>query len=61
MALSGKPIVVCSNHQGSGDSNDTIAVAQGGVPSSTACRRSLRACAGSSTSATHAARPGAGN
>ena len=32
MALSGKPIVVCSNHQGSGDSNDTIAVAQGGVP-----------------------------
>jgi acyl-CoA synthetase (NDP forming) len=32
MAASGKPVVVCSNYQGSGDSNDTIAVARGGVP-----------------------------
>jgi acyl-CoA synthetase (NDP forming) len=32
MAATGKPVVVCSNHQGSGDSNDTIAVARGGVP-----------------------------
>lgn len=32
MAASGKPVVVCSNHQGSGDSRDTIEVARDGVP-----------------------------
>ncbi|MBM3521962.1 MAG: acetate--CoA ligase family protein [Alphaproteobacteria bacterium] len=32
MAATGKPIVVCSNHQGSGDSCDTVEIVRGGVP-----------------------------